>query len=235
MNIVVCGASSGIGFDLVKKFFTENGNNIIAIARTRQKLDQLEKDCIRASGTSTLTTLVMDIAGFDYSELVRIIEQKFGHLDLLVNNAGYMLNQEFERIGADDLMRSYRVNIIGPFLLTQQVIPFLKQSKAGQIINIGSMGGITGTVKFKGLTAYSSSKGALSIWTECLAEELKDDGIKVNCLALGAVNTDMLQKAFPGYVASHEPSEMAEFIKDFAMKGSKFFNGKVIPVSSTTP
>jgi NAD(P)-dependent dehydrogenase (short-subunit alcohol dehydrogenase family) len=97
------------------------------------------------------------------------------------------------------------------------------------------MGGVQGSSKFPGLSAYSSSKSALSGLTECLAEELKTKNIAVNCLALGAVQTEMLAKAFPGYKAPVTPSQMAEFICDFALKGQHFFNGKIIPVSSSTP
>ena len=97
------------------------------------------------------------------------------------------------------------------------------------------MGGVGGSAKFAGLSAYSSSKGALSILTECLAEELKDYNIHVNALALGAVNTEMLQNAFPGYVANTQPQQMAAFIYDFATTKYSFFNGKVLPVSNSTP
>ena len=97
------------------------------------------------------------------------------------------------------------------------------------------MGGFQGSTKFAGLSAYSSSKSALSGLTECLAEELKDRNIAVNCLALGAVQTEMLGKAFPGYKAPLSAAKMAEFICEFALTGQLFFNGKIIPVSSTTP
>ena len=94
---------------------------------------------------------------------------------------------------------------------------------------------MNGTIKFAGLSAYSSSKGAISILSECLAEELKEYNIRVNCLALGAINTEMLKSAFPGFNASHQPTEIAGFIVDFATKHANFFNGKTIPVSSSTP
>jgi NAD(P)-dependent dehydrogenase (short-subunit alcohol dehydrogenase family) len=97
------------------------------------------------------------------------------------------------------------------------------------------MGGVQGSAKFAGLSAYSSSKAALCTLTECLAEELKLENISVNCLALGAVQTEMLSKAFPGYRAPLSASEMAEFIVQFARSGHYYFNGKILPVSSTTP
>ena len=97
------------------------------------------------------------------------------------------------------------------------------------------MGGFQGSVKFKGLSAYSSSKAALVGITECLAEELKDRNIAVNCLCLGSVQTEMFSTAFPSFIASSTTLEMAAYIAEFALEGQKFFNGKIIPVSVSTP
>jgi NAD(P)-dependent dehydrogenase (short-subunit alcohol dehydrogenase family) len=103
------------------------------------------------------------------------------------------------------------------------------------IVNIGSMGGFQGSAKFAGLSAYSASKAALHNFTECLAEELKERKISVNCLALGSAQTEMLEKAFPGYESPVMAFEMGKYIADFALTGHKFFNGKVLPVAVTTP
>ena len=107
--------------------------------------------------------------------------------------------------------------------------------KQSHILTISSMGGLQGSAKFSGLSLYSASKGALAVLTECLAEELSEQEIKCNCLALGAVQTEMLSKAFPGYTAPLNPEEMAEFIVEFALHGHRYFNGKILPVSLTTP
>jgi NAD(P)-dependent dehydrogenase (short-subunit alcohol dehydrogenase family) len=103
------------------------------------------------------------------------------------------------------------------------------------IVNISSMGGFQGSSKYKGLSYYSASKSALACLTECLANEFSEYGISVNCLALGSVKTEMLDKAFPGYKAPVDAKEMAEFISDFALTGHKFFNGKILPVAVTNP
>ena len=96
------------------------------------------------------------------------------------------------------------------------------------------MGGIQGSMKFPGLAAYSSSKGAVITLSELLAEEYKEQGIAFNVLALGAVNTEMLQEAFPGYEAPISATEMADYIFNFALTGNKYHNGKIIQVSSST-
>ena len=103
------------------------------------------------------------------------------------------------------------------------------------VVIIGSMGGLQGSKKFPGLSAYSAAKGALAILTECLAEEWKQVGISVNCLCLGAVNTEMLDEAFPGYKAPVNAADMARFIGDFALSAHDFMNGRILPVALSDP
>jgi NAD(P)-dependent dehydrogenase (short-subunit alcohol dehydrogenase family) len=122
-----------------------------------------------------------------------------------------------------------------PWQLIQSLLDLLAKSGKSHVINISSIGGMQGSVKFPGLSAYSSAKGALGILTECLAAELSDKGISFNCLALGSVQTEMFKMAFPGYKAQLKPEEIATFIADFALNGNKYFNGKILPVSVSTP
>jgi NAD(P)-dependent dehydrogenase (short-subunit alcohol dehydrogenase family) len=103
------------------------------------------------------------------------------------------------------------------------------------ILNISSMGGFQGSMKFAGLSAYSTSKAALCSFTELFSEEYKETKLAMNCLCLGAVQTEMLQEAFPGYEAPTTPDQMAVFIVDFALNGNRFFKGKILPVSLSTP
>ena len=112
-------------------------------------------------------------------------------------------------------------------------LPFLKENS--HVLNISSIGGVQGSLKFPGLAAYSSSKGALLTLTELLAEEYKDSKISFNALALGAVQTEMLEEAFPGYKAPVSAAEMAAYIFNFATTGHRFYNGKILQVSSNTP
>jgi NAD(P)-dependent dehydrogenase (short-subunit alcohol dehydrogenase family) len=107
--------------------------------------------------------------------------------------------------------------------------------KEGHVVSISSMGGVQGSVKFPGLSAYSSSKGAIITLTELLAEEYKETGPSFNVLALGSVQTEMLEEAFPGFKAPLSATEMAQYIMDFSLTGNKFYNGKILQVSSTTP
>ena len=152
---------------------------------------------------------------------------------MLIHNSGFLVNAPFSELKMSDFKKSYEVNVFGVAALTQAVLPYMKED--GHVVNISSMGGIQGSVKFPGLSAYSSSKGALITLTELLAEEYKETGPSFNVLALGAVQTEMLEEAFPGYEAPLTADEMARYIMDFALNGAKFYNGKILQVSSSTP
>lgn len=235
MNIVVTGASRGIGFELVRYLSKDQGNHIFAISRNERKLLKLKEACLTENLYDNVTTIEADLTEPGVAELIRnYITDKAAHIDALVNNAGYLVNKPFDTITFKDLLYVYNTNVFAPFQLIQSLIP-LMEGRRSHIVNIGSMGGVQGSVKFPGLSAYSSSKAALAGLTECLAEELKDRNISVNCLALGAVQTEMLQEAFPGFEAPVSSERMAAFIGDFASKAHHFINGKVIPVSMSTP
>jgi NAD(P)-dependent dehydrogenase (short-subunit alcohol dehydrogenase family) len=169
------------------------------------------------------------------NEMCKRIETITGKVDVLINNAGLLINKPFTEITRGDLEKSYAVNVFSVFGITQQLLPLLKKAPTSHIVNITSVGGLTGTAKFSGLSAYSSSKAALSVFTEVLAEEIKDSSVRVNGLALGAVQTEMLSTAFPGYQAPITAEGMADFIVWFALNGSKFFHGKLLPVALSTP
>lgn len=231
MFIVVTGASKGIGLEIVKQLLVDGENTVLAVSRSSKELSALYK-----THPDNLITVFGDLTNTPtQNRILAIIKNKKVQLDVLINNAGAIVNKPFEKISAKELETVYTTNVFVPFLLIQKLLPVLGKKNKSHIINIGSMGGVQGSSKFAGLSAYSSSKSALSGLTECLAEELKEKNISVNCLALGAVQTEMLSKAFPGYKAPLQPKQMANFIVDFALTGHQYFNGKIIPVSSTTP
>ena len=146
-----------------------------------------------------------------------------------------LVNKLFTEITSTDLESVFNVNVFSVFRLIQGILPIMETKTRGHVINISSIGGVQGSVKFAGLSAYSSTKAALACLTECLAEEFKDLNISFNCLALGAVQTEMLEEAFPGYKAPLTAWEMAEFISKFSVNANKVMNGKIIPVSLSTP
>lgn len=232
MLILITGASKGIGFELVNQFSKDPGNLILAVSRNTEAIEKL----IRTKNIHTVLPVKADITkAAQRKKIFQNIKSLKLELDVLVNNAGHIVNKPFEKITEKELQLVYATNVFAPFSLIQTLLPLMNKSRRSHIVNIGSMGGFQGSSKFPGLSAYSSSKTALSGLTECLAEEFKSKNIAVNCLALGAVQTEMLARAFPGYKAPLKAIQMAEFICHFAATGQNYFNGKIIPVSSTTP
>ena len=234
-TIVITGASRGIGYESAVKF-CKDGHRVVAIARNERGLEHLYNEVARFGKSNLFIPVPGDLStDSSVNEICNRIGTITGTIDVLINNAGLLINKPFSEITRDDLQRSYAVNVFSVFAVTQQLLPILKKAQASHIVNITSVGGLTGTAKFSGLSAYSSSKAALSVFTEVLAEEMKDSSVKVNGLALGAVQTEMLSAAFPGYAAPITAENMAEFVVWFALNGGKFFHGKLLPVALSTP
>jgi NAD(P)-dependent dehydrogenase (short-subunit alcohol dehydrogenase family) len=224
-TIVVVGASRGIGLEVVKKF-AQAGNTVFALSRDLVKMKKAFE------GFSNVTPLAFDLSK-NVLEQVKVISTQIKTIDILINNAGYLVNKSFDSISHADFQLSYQINVIGVMETVQGFLPQLKSD--AHIVNISSMGGFQGSMKFAGLSAYSTSKAALSSFTELFSEEYKNTDLSMNCLCLGAVQTEMLQEAFPGYEAPTTPDQMAAFIVDFALNGNRFFKGKILPVSLSTP
>ncbi len=233
MNIVVTGASYGIGYALVKRLAYAGDHKIVALARQRDKLLQLQQECKGINAAACVFPVKFDLSTDDFENGLQEILKCFSGIDILVNNAGLLINKPFAELTDDDFALTFNVNVKSVFRITKLLLPYFR--KPAHIVNISSMGGVQGSSKFPGLSLYSAAKGAVAVLTEAMAEEFKEIGIRVNCLAFGAVQTEMLAAAFPGYKAPLQPDEMARFVTDFALTGHQFFNGKILPVSLSTP
>ncbi len=232
MNIIVTGASRGIGYELVKNFTSRPGNRVLAISRNMEKLMALQQEV--KDNPSECSVLSTDLSRISEGEFYNSkIAPVFDRVDILVNNAGALVNKPFRELNGNDFDIMFNTNVRAVFLLVRELLPCFVPGS--HIVNISSMGGVQGSAKFPGLSLYSSSKGAVTILTECMAEEFREMDIKVNGLALGAAATEMLTEAFPGVQAPLSAEEMAGFVTDFALTGNKFFNGKVLPVAVSTP
>lgn len=234
-NIIITGASSGIGFEAAIELVANPKNKIIALARSVDKLRKLHEiaSSLHIEG-GKLYPAQFDIVYDDYnSSLIPYIQSKFDKVDILINNAGTLINKPFLETSLEDFSNIFQANYIGHVRMIQHIVPLM--SEGGHIVNIGSMGGFQGSSKFAGLSAYSSSKGAIATLTECLAEEFKEKNIQVNCLALGSAQTEMFEEAFPDFEAGVLAFEMGQYVADFALKGNKYYNGKILPVANTTP
>ena len=234
MNIVITGASSGIGFHTVLQLLKDEENVVIAISRNEDKLKRLEQEAADCDYILRLFTLPFNIITGNYrSQLHSFISMHMKHVDVLINNAGELFNKPFIKTEIEEIEEMLESNFLGHVRMIQSVIPYMKYG--GHIVNIGSMGGYQGSVKFPGLSAYSASKAALHTLTECLALELAEKEIKVNCLALGSVQTEMLQIAIPNVKTPTTPEDMGKYVAEFALTGQKYYNGKILPVAISTP
>ena len=236
MNIIITGASNGIGYFTALALSQNEKNIVLALSRDEQKLYKLKTESKKNNPESNLHYMVFDLENIDLEKLNEKLEQiKFKSIDVLINNAGRLINKPFEYLTDNDWKEIYSVNVFSPVRLIRTLLPLMGKKEKTHIVNIGSYGGFQGSSKFRGLSAYSSSKAALANITECLAEEFKESNIAVNCLALGAVQTEMLKKAIPGFEAPTTPHQMAQYVADFAVNGHKYFNGKIIPVARSNP
>lgn len=224
-KIIVTGASRGIGFELVK-LFAKAGHHVLALSRNEQPVASLKY--------SNVTSISCDLCvKEDFQKVTDFISSTWEQVDVLINNAGKLIHKPFKEMTSNEFEAVYKVNVFGVAEMTKTILPFMP--KEGHVVTISSMGGVQGSVKFPGLSAYSSSKGAVITLTELLAEEYKENGPSFNVLAIGAVQTEMLAAAFPEYKAPLSALQMAEYIYDFALKGNQYYNGKVLQVSNSTP
>ncbi len=223
-NIIITGTSRGIGLELALQF-AKNGHQVLALSRN---IPQLLID------NSNITCLSVDLSEEeDLKKVDNFLSSVWKKVDAIVHNAGALVLKPFAETSVQDFEKIYKVNVFGVAALTQITLPYLE--KGSHVVTISSMGGIQGSMKFAGLSAYSSSKGAVITLSELLAEEYKEQGIAFNVLALGSVQTEMLAEAFPGYKAPLTATQMADYIFNFTLTGHQFYNGKVLQVSSSTP
>jgi short-subunit dehydrogenase len=226
-NILIVGASTGIGEEMTKLFAQNKSNTILAISRNVESNTDFEnlENVICKNIDLESTNLKTDLHQFLDS---------FQSIDFVVFNAGKLINKPFLELSEEEIVSSYKVNVLSAFSVFQVVLPKMKNPNS-HVVTISSMGAFQGSVKFSGLSSYSSSKAALTNLTEMLAEEFKDSNVSFNCLCLGAAQTNMLEQAFPGYQAPVSAEKMAEYIVDFTLNANQWLNGKIIPVSLSTP
>ncbi len=224
-NVIITGTSRGIGFELAR-LYADNGHKVLALSRNDTPISELNHKHI--------SSFPFDISRMeDLKKMEEFVDENWKSVDILINNAGKLLNKSFLDTSAQEFEEVYKVNVFGVVAITKAILP--KMPKTGHVLTLSSMGGVQGSMKFPGLSAYSSSKAAVITLTELWAEEFKETGPSFNVLALGAVQTEMLEEAFPGYMAPNSALEMANYIMDFALTGQRFYNGKLLQVSSSTP
>jgi NAD(P)-dependent dehydrogenase (short-subunit alcohol dehydrogenase family) len=224
-NVIITGCSRGIGYELAN-LFAKAGHQVLALSRNEKPIGKLNLKNVHSFSFDITDDLSL-------KKVSDFVKAHWKEVDVLIHNAGILINKPFLETTPEMFENVYRVNVFGVAALSRTVIPFM--TKNGHVVTVSSMGGVQGSAKFPGLAAYSSSKGAVITLTEVLAEEFKETGPAFNVLALGAVQTEMLEEAFPGYEAPVSANQMASYIMNFALTGQDLYNGKLLQVSKSTP
>ena len=223
---LITGAGRGIGLELCK-WFGEQGIHTIGISRNVSALKNLiNVEAIEADLTDLESV---------FDKLRPILDAEKSEQFYLIHNAAMLINAPFDSLSEVEIRQMTEINYITPLRLTQYLIPWLMKIKESHIIYVSSMGGFQGSLRFPGLSVYSSNKSALSSLSESLAEEYKDTSMRFNTLALGAVDTEMLKESLPGYTAKVSAKQIAAYIGHFAIQGYSLVNGKVIPLAGINP
>lgn len=235
MNIIITGASRGIGYHTVLELANLGDYHILAIARSKEGLSQLENEFTNKK-KGKISTISFDLSEKNQRSLIEEISTIFklnqGHkIDILLNNAGYLANKSFLDLSDEDWQKTFEVNLFSIARLVKNLFPYFNRKEGSHIVNMGSMGGVQGTEKFPGLSAYSASKGAVNILTEAIAKEFEGENIKVNAINPGAVQTEMLEEAFPGFRADIEAKDMAMYVANFITTAHRYMNGRLNQVS----
>jgi len=178
MNILITGCSSGIGYQTVLALAQMGTHHITAIARNTLGLAQLKQE-FQALGTkSNIDTITFDLSQAHYDDLISKLNYSNDKpLDILINNAGYLVNASFMETSIEQWHKVFEVNLFAGIKLIKALYPKFNRSKGAHIVNVGSMGGVQGSAKYEGLAAYSASKGAVNILTESLSVEFAKENI----------------------------------------------------------
>lgn len=227
---LVTGAGRGIG-RAVAVSLAKEGARVIVCARSENELNETAQQLAAANGEAE--TIVCDMA--DEKAVIALfahIQTNYGTLDILVNNAGIFSGAYIEDVSMVEYHRVMQVNAAAVFLSCREAFGLMK-AKGGSIVNVSSLSGVQGATKFPGFSAYCASKFAVIGITEALAEEGKQCGIRVNAVAPGSVDTEMLREAFPGFNGPMlKPQQVADAILFLAGPHSSAVNGATLDLSS---
>lgn len=232
--VLVTGSSRGIGAACAEAFFGE-GDKVVIVSRGARELARTARRIARKSGENRLLPISGDVGSEGFArEIFAKAHEKFGPMDILVNNAAILIAKDFPLTTAEDWDQTMSANLRGAFLFSREFfrqVPHPAPPKRRLIINVNSLGGLPGTKKFPGLTAYVASKFGLAGLTEALAVEGKKRGIEVVGIAPGAVATALSQKASTGLRAGASPQDIARIIVELSeSSASPWLSGVTIPL-----
>jgi NAD(P)-dependent dehydrogenase (short-subunit alcohol dehydrogenase family) len=225
---IVTGASSGIG-KATAEMLAERGARVTIFARSAEKLQRIAERF-----GDRMLAVAGDVGNpEDVERLFDATESRFGKCDVLVNNAGMIDVAPLVETTLDRWQRMFAVNVDAVYAACRRALPSMLERRAGAIVNVASISGVVGPEKFPGWVSYCASKGAVISLTEALAVEVKDRGVRVNCVSPGSVDTPMWAEASGGAPASMTPEEIAETILFLASPRSRPMNGQNLNVWSS--
>jgi len=233
--VMITGGAKGIGKACAKNFL-KRGASVSLMSRTLSELKATQDEFEKEFPKRTVIFEGSVSSSLDIQSWFEATTSHFGTPTVLINNAAIFLSKEVTDQSLEDWEQVIQINLTGSFLCSQA---FFKAANPGKIprsiINISSLAGIRGTDKFPGLSSYVASKFAVVGLTEALAVEGKSLNIRVNCIAPGAVDTEMLRKALPQLKAKAQPEDIAKiclFLAD--EKQSQVLNGSTLEVFSNS-
>ena len=230
---IVTGAGRGIGRSIALTL-ARNGARVSLAARTVAELQAVRAEVEALGGyAASFPTDVSREA--EVISLVGDSVERFGRLDVLVNNAGIVASKPLVETTAEEWDRLMAVNARGPFLLCREAIPYLKQQERGFIVNIASVVGVRGYVN---QAAYSASKHAVMGMTKALAKEVQEDGILVHAICPGGVDTQLVRTVRPDLdqAVLMQPQEIADIVLFLVTReGNAVIDGVMVRRAASTP
>jgi meso-butanediol dehydrogenase / (S,S)-butanediol dehydrogenase / diacetyl reductase len=238
---IVTGAGTGIGRAIALALARE-GAKVAVAGRRREKLGEVAQ-AIRQAGGEALVTVCDVSSEADSYRAVKDAEEAFGHVNVLVNNAGALSVSTVESISVEEWDRLMAANLKGPFLMSRAVLPAMRQAGGGAIVNVGS---VLGLVAMKDRAAYCASKGGVTMLTKAMALDHAQEKIRVNCICPAIVETDLIRELFSKSEEGRrardtrlatlplgkfgKPDDIAELAVFLASEESSWMTGTAIPV-----
>jgi short-subunit dehydrogenase len=209
-TVIITGASAGVGAACARAFAAQKANLVLS-ARGKEGLDRIADEL---SPQCSVLTVAMDVANSEQCmELLAKAEAKFGHIDVLVNNAGMHNRGDLEKLDPADVGAMVDINMRAPLILSCAAIPYLRRAGSGSIVMVGSLAGMS---PLQGAATYSGTKAGLRAFAYALADEVRESGITVGVVSPGPIDTGFIMSEIDNVedIVFSQPMSTAESVAD---------------------